>query len=123
MPLINLQVSGSLSDAAKDAVAGKLGKLISLMPGRSEKYLMVGIQDGFTHYLAGQKLDRAAFMDLRLLGRESEEGQEAFVVQAQAALAKLLDIPVENIYTNILEMPHWGARGIFETAREKGGCP
>ena len=57
-------------------------------------------------------------MDLRLLGRESEEGQEMFVVQAQKALSGLLHIPIGNIYTNILEMPHWGARGIYETARD-----
>ena len=116
MPLINLQVSISLSAEDKDTIVKELGQLISLMPGRSEKYLMVGIKDGYTHYLAGKKLERAAFMDLRLLGRETEEGQEAFVVAAQAALSKLLDIPIMNIYTNILEMPHWGARGIYETA-------
>ena len=116
MPMINLQVSTNLTPNEKDAVVKELGQLISLMPGRSEKYLMVGIKDGYTHYLAGKKLERAAFMDLRLLGRESPEGQEAFVVAAQAALSRMLDIPIGNIYTNILEMPHWGARGIYETA-------
>ena len=116
MPLINLQVSFSLSQNEKDNVTKELGQLISLMPGRSEKYLMVTIKDEYAFYLVGEKLDRAAFMDLRLLGRESEEGQEKFVVAAQAALSKLLNIPIGNIYTNILEMPHWGARGIYETA-------
>ena len=116
MPLINLQVSGILTPDKKDAIVKELGQLISLMPGRSEKYLMVGIKGGYTHYLVGEKLEHAAFMDLRLLGRESEEGQEAFVVAAQAALSKMLDIPIGNIYTNILEMSHWGARGIYETA-------
>jgi len=118
MPLINLQVSASLSSQDKDQITKELGKLVSLMPGRSEKYLMVGIKDEYTHYLAGQKLEKAAFIDLRLLGHESEEGQEAFVVQAQKALSNLLNIPINNIYTNILEMPHWGARGIYETAQD-----
>ena len=117
MPLINLQVSFSLDQEEKDSVTKELGQLISLMPGRSEKYLMVAIKDGYSFHLAGEKLDRAAFMDLRLLGRESEEGQERFVVKAQEALSRLLEIPVGNIYTNILEMPHWGARGIYETAK------
>jgi len=116
MPLINLQVSANLSSEDKDNIAKELGRLISLMPGRSEKYLMVSIKDGYTHYLAGVKLERSAFMDLRLLGRESEECQEKFIVEAQSSLSKLLDIPIGNIYTNILEMPHWGARGIYETA-------
>jgi len=116
MPMINLQVSFSLNPDEKNTVAKELGQLISLMPRRSEKYLMVSINDQNTFYLAGENLNRAAFMDLRLLGRESTEGQEAFVTAAQAALSRLLDIPIGNIYTNILEMPHWGARGIFETA-------
>jgi hypothetical protein len=42
------------------------------------------------------------------------------VVKAQEALSRLLNIPVGNIYTNILEMPHWGARGIYETAENFG---
>ena len=117
MPMINLQVSGSLTPDEKDNITKELGQIISLMSGRSEKYLMVGIKDGYTHYLAGQKLDRAAFMEIRLLGRESESGQEAFVVKAQESLSKLLNIPPGNIYINILEMPHWGARGIYETAK------
>jgi phenylpyruvate tautomerase PptA (4-oxalocrotonate tautomerase family) len=116
MPLINLQVSAGLSPEDKDNITKELGQLISLMPGRSEKYLMVSIKDDYTFYLAGAKLERAAFIDLRLLGRESEDGQEKFVVAAQASLSKLLDIPIGNIYTNILEMPHWGARGIYETS-------
>jgi len=116
MPLINLQVSFGLSPKEKDNITKELGQLIGLMSGRSEKYLMVAIKDEYTFYLAGEKLDRAAFMDLRLLGKESEEGQEKFVVAAQALLGKLLNIPVGNIYTNILEMQHWGARGIYETA-------
>ena len=116
MPMINLQVSFAVSPEGKESIAKELGQLIGLMSGRSEKYLMVGINDGLTHYLAGKKLERAAFMDLRLLGRESEKGQEAFIVAAQAAISKLLDIPIGNIYSNILELPHWGARGIYETA-------
>ena len=116
MPLINLQVSKKLSTQDENDISKELGKLISLMPGRSEKYLMIGIKDGYTHYLAGERLELAAFMDLRLLGKESTEGQELFVTAAQKAIGELLNIPVEHIYTNILEMPHWGARGVFETA-------
>ncbi|MCL2035543.1 MAG: hypothetical protein FWG94_12570 [Oscillospiraceae bacterium] len=48
MPLINLQVSTSLSSQDKDQITKELGKLVSLMPGRSEKYLMVGIKDEYT---------------------------------------------------------------------------
>jgi phenylpyruvate tautomerase PptA (4-oxalocrotonate tautomerase family) len=116
MPLINLNVSAKLSAEDKDTIVKELGQLIGLMPGKSEKYLMVGINDEFTYYLAGKKLERAAFMDLRCLGREKEADQEKFVVKAQEALSRMLDIPIGNIYTNILEMPHWGARGIYETA-------
>ena len=60
--------------------------------------------------------DRTIHVQFRF--RDEYERLEAFVVQAQKALSNLLNIPINNIYTNILEMPHWGARGIYETAQD-----
>ena len=116
MPMINLEVSFRLDKQKKEEIVKELGRLIDLMPSRDERYLMIGIKDEVSIYLAGKELDYAAFMDLRLLGHENEEDEGKFVVAAQASLSELLKIPIENIYMNILEMPHWGARGIYETA-------
>ena len=41
MPFINSKVSVSMSKEKKDAVKAKLGQAISLVPGKSENWLMV----------------------------------------------------------------------------------
>ena len=44
MPFINSKVSVPLTDSEKETLKGKLGQAISLIPGKSESWLMVGFE-------------------------------------------------------------------------------
>ena len=46
MPFINSKVSVPLTDSEKETLKGKLGQAISLIPGKSESWLMVGFEIG-----------------------------------------------------------------------------
>jgi phenylpyruvate tautomerase PptA (4-oxalocrotonate tautomerase family) len=45
MPFINVKISEKLSDTQVDNIKSRLGEAISLIPGKSEAWLMVNIQD------------------------------------------------------------------------------
>lgn len=55
MPFINSKVSVSMSKEKKDAVKAKLGQAISLVPGKSENWLMVGFEDSYDLYFQGNQ--------------------------------------------------------------------
>ena len=44
MPYIDLKTNAAVSDAQKTALKSALGQAITLLPGKSEQWLMVGIQ-------------------------------------------------------------------------------
>ena len=44
MPFINVKISENLSDTQVDNIKSRLGKAISLIPGKSEAWLMVNIR-------------------------------------------------------------------------------
>ena len=52
MPYIGVSTSKKLSDAQKDALKSALGEKISVIPGKTEKALMVDIADGHTAAMA-----------------------------------------------------------------------
>ena len=54
MPYIGVSTSKRLSDDQKDALKVALGEKISVIPGKSEKALMIDIADGHTMYFAGE---------------------------------------------------------------------
>ena len=61
MPYIGVSTSKKLSDAQKDALKSALGEKISVIPGKTEKALMVDIADGHTMYFAGEKTRTCVF--------------------------------------------------------------
>ena len=53
MPFIHTRTNISLSRKQKETVKKDLGEAISLIPGKSEQWLMVGFEDSCPLYFAG----------------------------------------------------------------------
>lgn len=73
MPFIQSNISMKLSEKQKDKIKEQLGKIISLFPGKSEQWLMVGIQDQFDLYFRGDKKEKAAYIEVKIFGKASRE--------------------------------------------------
>lgn len=61
MPFINVKISENLSDTQVDNIKSRLGEAISLIPGKSEAWLMVNIQDNCKLYFKGTNDKPTAF--------------------------------------------------------------
>ncbi|MDR1953445.1 MAG: hypothetical protein LBQ21_03065, partial [Clostridiales Family XIII bacterium] len=68
MPLIVVNTNLSLEKKQKDDITSKLGEVITILPNKTEKVLMVDISDGHTIYFRGKEPERAAHVDVRLYG-------------------------------------------------------
>jgi len=77
MPYICVNLTKKLSDQQKDAIKSGLGEKISLIPGKTEKALMVDFSEGHTMYFAGEKRD-LAFVDVRCYKTAEFENKKAF---------------------------------------------
>ena len=111
MPYIHISVSRALEESKKGQIKTEIGRLITIIPGKSEDVTMVHIEGGCTLYKGGQALKNGAFVDIRLLGEAPEQSKADLTKAFFQSFEKLLGITADDMYTNITEMPSWGYRG------------
>lgn len=110
MPYIHIKTSKKLSDGQKDALSAGLGQKISLLPGKSEAYLMVDISDGHTMYLSGKKGD-LAFAGIEIFGSAKPADQKRLTEAVFNALQEHAGLGAGQVYVTFTEREHWGMHG------------
>ncbi|MCD8200876.1 MAG: hypothetical protein LUD47_02255, partial [Clostridia bacterium] len=109
MPYIDCKVSKKLDGAQMDEIKSKLGKAVGII-GKPEFYLMVGIEDGYTLYMGGNKPDAAAFVSVSLFGKSSSSNYEKMTAEI-CNIFKAYGIDGKNVYVTYSEVPNWGWNG------------
>ena len=67
MPMIEAKVTGTLPAEKRDVLKTEFGKAISLM-NKPESYLMINLADNQDLYFGGKKLDKGAYVEVKVLG-------------------------------------------------------
>ena len=71
MPFIDVKTNVSVSEEKKDSIKSAMGKAITAIPGKSESWLMVGINDDYDLWFKGDKAP-AAMVDVAIFGTASD---------------------------------------------------
>ena len=103
MPFINSKVSVPLTDSEKETLKGKLGQAISLIPGKSESWLMVGFEDNYDTKLA--------YVEVKIFGGTTDEAYDKLTARLCQIYEEVLGIPQDKIYIKYEEVEHWGWNG------------
>ena len=114
MPYIALNTSQKLSQAQKEKIKAELGRLITIIPTKTEAVTIVDFSDDRTMYKAGEIID-GAFIDLRLFHKSDFEAKKKFTEETFVMLNRELGIKSEHIYLNIFEFENWGSGGTLKT--------
>ena len=80
MPFIESKVTVKITEAQKEEIKAELGKLITTL-GKSETYLMVGIEDSYDLWLGRKKLDKGAYAAVSLYGDAPKESYDKLTGQ------------------------------------------
>ena len=112
MPYIDSKVTVSLSESQRDFLKTELGKIVDDIPGKSEKFLMLGFQDNYSLYFKGKKLDYGAFIEVKLFGAVAEDYLKQVTSEICELYSKKLNIPPKSIYVKFEEVDNWGWNGI-----------
>lgn len=110
MPYIHVSTSKILSDAQKDAVAAALGQQVTILPGKSERSLMVDITDGGTMYFAGTR-GTFAYVDVEIYGTAGFEDQKRFTEAVFETMDRCAGLDAGKVYVTVHENTHWGVNG------------
>lgn len=111
MPYINIKTSKKLTADEMTAVKAEMGKAITAIPGKSEAYLMVCIEDGAAIWMAGKNDRPMAFVDVRILGHAKPEAFNAMTGEICRALNKTIGIDPADTYVTYAEVENWGWNG------------
>lgn len=112
MPFIEILTNKTLRPEQHTALQHRMGELISLMPGKSEQWLMVHIEDGASLCFAGDAGKTAVMAQLRAFGAEqSAECYDALTEAVTAACTELLEAAPERVYVEYEVTSHWGWNG------------
>jgi len=113
MPYIAINTAQKLSDAQKDKIKTELGRLITIIPTKTEAGTFIDFSDSRTIYKGGEIIS-GAFVDLRLFHKADYEPKKKFTEEVFELLIRELGIKKEHIYLSIGEYENWGTGGTLK---------
>jgi hypothetical protein len=112
MPYISISIGQKLDAPQKEALKSELGRLITIIPGKTEPDLLVNIQDGGSLYMAGTG-EPSVYIDLRVYTKTDPEAKKRFTRELCAFITRRFGIEAARQYLTISEYDHWGYDGEF----------
>ncbi|MDR2758746.1 MAG: hypothetical protein LBB78_05145 [Spirochaetaceae bacterium] len=112
MPYIQITIGQELSAPRKEKLKNQLGRLIPIIPGKTEPDLMVSIQDGLSLYMGGTEAP-SVYIDLRVYTKTDPEAKKRFARELFEFITREFGIPAARQYLTIGEYEHWGYDGEF----------
>lgn len=110
MPFIDSKFTVAVSEDKKDTIKSELGKLVSYL-NKPESFLMVGIEDNYTLYMGGNRLEKGAFVSVSLYGKASPQVYDQMTAEICKLYERELGIPADKIYVSYQGISDWGWNG------------
>ena len=111
MPFISTKTSKTLTVEQKTALKERFGKAIELIPGKSERWLMLGFEDGITMSFAGNMTEPAAMVEVDIFGSTTKAAYDSLTKELCAIVEDITAIPASRIYIKYREVDTWGWNG------------
>ncbi|SDB08373.1 Macrophage migration inhibitory factor (MIF) [Ruminococcaceae bacterium FB2012] len=110
MPFINVKTNASVPEEKMTNIKSKLGQAITAIPGKSENWLMVGIEPGYALWFKGRP-DPAAMVEVSIFGSPSSSALSDLTGKITSILNAELGIPAASVYVKYDCTDDWGWNG------------
>lgn len=111
MPYFDVSTTQKASASLKKDIQQELGRIIELIPGKSERWLMVQIHDEASLSFAGSDESPAAIITLKTFGELAPEQYDMLTAEICQRISSLLQTKPERIYVLYESVTHWGWNG------------
>lgn len=111
MPFINSKISKKVTTEQKTELKAMLGEAISMIPGKSESWLMVGFEDEYTLYFRGDNSEPIAFVEVSVFGSENKQAFSSLTAKICEIYNQVLGISPDHIYVKYEAVSNWGWNG------------
>jgi phenylpyruvate tautomerase PptA (4-oxalocrotonate tautomerase family) len=110
MPYISFKTTRVLTLQQELDLKRTAGELITLLPGKSEDYLMIHIEDNQLMYFGGKDVE-TMMITCKVYGHPSIDSKQEFVRKLIKEAERITGVPSKNIYLTISDYDHWGMNG------------
>ena len=110
MPLIHTVTNQPVSKEQAAHLKEACARAITLIPGKSERWLMISIEDEKTLYFAGSDAP-CALAEVQIYGTAADEVLDRLTAALTEILAKELSVSPDRIYVKYEFVSHWGWNG------------
>lgn len=111
MPYIRTTTNKALDLDKKEALKDAFGKLIEIIPGKSEQWLMLSVLDGVYTAFRGDGETAAAMVEVDLLGKADPSKYEQLTEAICREVCRIAGIAPDRIYVKYGEYASWGYNG------------
>lgn len=108
MPFINAKLSCTLSDEKINELKCGFGKAIECIPGKSETWLMVNIEDNKKMFFKGDASQDTAFISVCIFGTASSSAYENLTKEICSLISSVTGISPDRTYVTYSEFDKWG---------------
>lgn len=105
MPFINVMTNSEIKD--KNALKSELGNAITAIPGKSEAWLMVKLEDKADMYFKGSDKPCAMF-EIAIFDSAEKSAYEDLTKRICSLSEKYLSVKSERTYVKYNEIDKWG---------------
>lgn len=110
MPYIQIRTNVRINEAQAKVMKSVVGKDIQLLPGKSEAWLMVEIEDQRKLFFQGSE-EPCAIAEVKVYGSSDPESYQKLTAKITADLQQMLNLRKDRIYVEYEETEHWGYAG------------
>ncbi|MDE6710178.1 MAG: hypothetical protein K2J76_06800 [Oscillospiraceae bacterium] len=110
MPFINVKANVNVTKEKAESIKSALGTAITAIPGKSEGWLMVGVEGDYTLYFKGTD-EPAALVEVQIYGNHSGGAMSALTGKITGILSDNLGISADRIYVSYMCTENWGWNG------------
>jgi phenylpyruvate tautomerase PptA (4-oxalocrotonate tautomerase family) len=107
MPFIDVKTNKQVSKTEEIALKQALGEAIAILPGKSERWLMLDIHDQSRMYFHGDDAP-CAMLQVQVFGKINQGKCEELTAEICRIMDNTLQIAPENTYVKYEEISLWG---------------
>ncbi|MBE5860816.1 MAG: hypothetical protein E7301_11950 [Butyrivibrio sp.] len=111
MPFISTKTNVTVSKEKETLIKERLGEAISIIPGKSENWLMLAIEGGVPMYFRGDDSQPTAFIEVKIYGGASSDTYAKVTKELTGIYGDILGIAPDHIYICYFGTEDWGWNG------------
>ncbi len=111
MPYFEVQTTKKVKEEKRDELYHELARIIEMVPGKSESWVMVHLEDDAKMSFGGVSSEPAACINIKTFGELEDKYYDMLTAEICKSMSSFLEIDTKRVYVVYEPVKHWGWDG------------